>query len=466
MQTRWLATLCLLFAITPSANADVHVPPHERIQLANGTVLLLTERHDVPLINFQAIMRGGGRVDPPAKLGLAGMTVSLFEKGAGKRNALQFAQTVASVGGTIETDASTESTSVSGSFLARDRALMVELLADMLQRPHLDATQFAQLRDRNIEFIRATKDSDLSSVLPIYAEAALFRSHPYGHAVGGDETTLAALTIEDVQHFYAQQMGADRLIVSVAGDFKTAEMKRLLSNAFGKWRKAGAALPAISVPEKEKGRRVVLIDAPDSVQSYFWAGNVGVARGDPRRATLDIVNTLFGGRFTSMLNTELRIRSGLTYGASSRFDRMSQSGHWGLSSFTRTETTTQAIDLAFSLLDKLHSEGITADLVTSARAYVLGQYPLALETGAQWASQLALLEFYGLDHRYIDEYPAALASVDPAKARTVIDQVFPSSEDVVLVVIGKASAIRDELKKYGSLTEMKLSDPTFTIHTP
>jgi len=243
-QTSWLAAVCfMLFAINAPANADVRVPPHERIQLNNGIVLLLTERHDVPLINFEAILRGGGMVDPPAKLGLAGMTVSLFEKGAGKRNALQFAQTVASVGGIIETDASTESTSVSGSFLARDRALMVELLADMLQRPHLDAAEFAQLRDRNIEFIRATKDSDLSSVLPIYAEAALFQSHPYGHAVGGDETTLAALTIQDVQQFYAQQMGADRLILSVAGDFQTAEMKRLLSRAFGNWRKAAAALP-------------------------------------------------------------------------------------------------------------------------------------------------------------------------------------------------------------------------------
>jgi len=178
------------------------------------------------------------------------------------------------------------------------------------------------------------------------------------------------------------------------------------------------------------------------------------------------VNTLFGGRFTSMLNTELRIRSGLTYGASSRFDRMSQSGHWGLSSFTRTDTTIQAIDLAFSLLDNLHAKGIDAELVNSARAYVLGQYPLALETGSQWASQLALLEFYGLDHRYIDDYPAALASVDTSRARTVIDQVFPSSENIVLVVIGKAAVIRDGLKKYGPLTEMGLSDPTFSSGKP
>ncbi|HEU4604370.1 MAG TPA: pitrilysin family protein, partial [Steroidobacteraceae bacterium] len=284
----WTALICTVVFAIPAQAAGVQVPPFERVQLKNGTVLLLTERHDVPLITFQAVLRGGASVDPPAKLGLASMTVSLFAKGAGQRNALQFAQTVASVGGVIETDASTESTSVRGSFLARDRALMVELLADMLQRPHLDAGEFTQLRDRNIEFIRAVKDSDLSSVLPIYAEAALFGAHPYGRPVGGDETSLASLTIDDVRQFYAQQIGADRLILSVAGDFKTAEMKRLLARAFADWRKASQALPTIVAPAREHGRRVVLIDAPESVQSYFWAGNVGVARADPRRAALDI----------------------------------------------------------------------------------------------------------------------------------------------------------------------------------
>src|SRR5690348_3111476 len=109
----WLVgVFAMVFAFT--SHAEVRVPPHERVVLSNGTVLLITDRHDVPLINFQAVMRGGAMVDPTAKLGLASMTVSLFEKGAGKRSALQFAQTVASVGGTIETDASTESTSVSG----------------------------------------------------------------------------------------------------------------------------------------------------------------------------------------------------------------------------------------------------------------------------------------------------------------------------------------------------------------
>ena len=130
---------------------------------------------------------------------------------------------------------------------------------------------------------------------------------------------------------------------------------------------------------------MLLIDAPESVQSYFWAGNVAVAKSDPRRAALDVTNTLFGGRFTSMLNTELRIRTGLSYGASSHFDRLLQPGHWALSSFTQTDTTIQALDLALATLDKLHESGLDPTMLESGKSYVQGQYPLALETSAQWA---------------------------------------------------------------------------------
>ena len=205
------------------------------------------------------------------------------------------------------------------------------------------------------------------------------------------------------------------------------------------------------------------MDAPESVQSYFWAGNIAVAKSDPRRAALDVTNTLFGGRFTSMLNSELRIRTGLSYSASSRFDKLQQPGHWALSSFTQTDTTIQALDLALATLDKLHESGLDQAMLESGKSYVQGQYPLALETSGQWASQLATLEFYGLDRRYIDDYSAALAGVTGADAKTVIGEVFPSSASLAIVVVGNASAIREGLRKYGPVTEMKLADPTFRI---
>ncbi len=97
----------------------------------------------------------------------------------------------------------------------------------------------------------------------------------------------------------------------------------------------------------------------------------------------------------------------------------------------------------------------------SAKSYVLGQYPLGLETASQWAYQLATLEFYGLDRSYIDDYGTALSAVKLDDAKRVVTEVIPPSQRLMLVVIGKADAIREELRKYGPLTEMKLSDPEF-----
>jgi predicted Zn-dependent peptidase len=457
-----LALTCMGLTSTVTAAASVKVPAYERVQLDNGAVLLLMERHDVPMISVQAVVRGGAVTDPAGQSGMASLLADLLGKGAGKRDAQAFASTLASVGGLLSAAAGTEATVVSGSFMARDQKLMVGLLADMLMRPTLDAAQFEAQRTRDIESIRAAKDSELRSLAPVYGKAALFGNHPYGKAVMGSESGLAAIDRESLVRHYREQFGADRLIIAVAGDFRTADMKSALSSAFTGWGKASAVLPAVPVAEHHSGRRVVLIDAPESVQSYFWAGNVGVARSFAQRAPLDVVNTLFGGRFTSMLNSELRIRTGLSYGAGSRFEKLSEPGAWAMSSFTRTETTIEAIDLALSVLDKLHAAALEPAMLDSGKSYVRGQFPLALETPDQWADTLADLEFYRLDRSYIDGYDAALAAVSATDAQKMIREVFPASTDLTLVVIGQAAAIRDGLKKYGPVTEMKLADATFS----
>lgn len=441
--------------------AEVRVPPYERTQLPNGAVLLLMERHELPLISFKATLRGGALTDPAQQAGMSSVLASLLEKGAGKRDAFEFANAIASVGGDMGTVVDAESTVVRGSFLARDQALMIELLSDMLQRPRLAAQEFDTLRARSIEFIRSAKDSDLESLADIYGRAALFGDHPYGRPTMGSEAELATLTHEGVQRHYQQHLGADRLILTVVGDFKAAAMKQALGKAFAGWRKAGAALPAVAQPAPPVGRRVVLVDAPDSVQSYFWMGAPGVARNFSARAPLEVVNTLFGGRFTSMLNSELRIRSGLSYGARSGFEKFSQPGDWNMNSFTRTQTTMETIDLALTVLDRLHEKPLDAEQLASGRAYVRGQFPLALETSGQWANALSDLEFYGLERAYIDGYDAALAAVSAAEAQRMIRERFPRGDALTLVVIGQAAELRDALKKYGTLTELKLSDPRF-----
>jgi zinc protease len=292
----------------------------------------------------------------------------------------------------------------------------------------------------------------------------LFGTHPYARPQGGSERSLAAISQGDVVSYHDTQFGADRTTLVFAGDLDPKWMKQALTTAFGGWARAKspAAAPLKPAP-RVTGRHVLLVDSPGSVQTYFWLANVGVDRRYSGRAALDLVNTLYGGRFTSILNTELRIKSGLSYGASSGFVRGSVPGEFAIRSFTQTENTGKALDLALETLDKLKHGTLEPAMLDSSRAYVLGQYPLRLETAAHWASALSDLEFYGLGKDYIEGYGPALVKVDQGEASAVTADAFPRPDDLVIVLIGDASKIRDTAAKYGPVKEMKITDPDFAL---
>jgi len=150
-------------AATPAAG--VKVPAHERIVLSNGMTLIVMPRHDIPLVSFNAVLRGGESAAAPGKSGVASLVAGLLEKGAGKRDAFAFVDAVEGVGGTFNAAAGPESIAIRGQFLARDQQLMLELLADALLRPRFKLEELENLRDRQIELIKAAKDSDPSELI-------------------------------------------------------------------------------------------------------------------------------------------------------------------------------------------------------------------------------------------------------------------------------------------------------------
>jgi predicted Zn-dependent peptidase len=162
-----------------------------------------------------------------------------------------------------------------------------------------------------------------------------------------------------------------------------------------------------------------------------------------------------------MLNTELRIKSGLSYSARAGFSRGTVAGEFAIRSFTDTANTRKALDLSLDTLARLKQDGVTNDMLDSARAYVLGQYPLGFETAADWAGALAELEFYGLDARYIDHYDAMLRAVSLQDARLVIDDAFPHPDDLTVVLVGDAKKIRRVARRYGPVTVMSITQPEF-----
>jgi len=449
----WMAGACAPLAVAQGPSVELKLPPYKRVKLENGMTLLLMEQHEVPLISFSVVIRSGAVVDPPGKEGLAAVTAELLRKGTKTRTADQLSSDLDFIGGQLAANASPDSSSIAAEFVTKDLVKGLDLLADVILSPTFPADEVAKVLKQRLDGIKAAKDR-AQGVIGQYFNRYLYGSHPYARPPAGDETSLATLTRDDVVRFYGANYIPGGIIFAVSGDFATSEVEKLLTGKFSTWRAKPS--PAVRFPDPipVQGKRLLLVDKPDATQTFFRIGNVGVARSNPDRVWIDVVNTLFGGRFTSWLSTELRIKSGLTYGAGSSFDERLKPGPFFISSFTPNATTVQALDLALATLKRLHEQGISEDELRSAKTYIKGQFPPQIETTDRLAATIAELEFFGLDEREVNTLYSKVDAMTLADAKRIVREYFPLG-NLLFVLIGKASEIEPIVKKYAPSIDRK-----------
>ncbi len=458
---RTLTTLIFGLALTTAASPQtIKIPPHERIVLKNGLTVLLMEKQGVPIVSFAALVKSGSAADPVGQEGLAAQTAELLRKGSKKRSAQQFAADLDFIGGSFESGASPDFTTISAEFLTKDLNKGLDLFADALLQPTFPQEEVDKSLAQSLDGVKGSKDEP-RQVLPIYYYAYLYGARGYGRPEDGDENSLKKINRDSITKFYAANYAPGNTILAIAGEFNAAELRKQLEATFGAWPAKPVTPVVIPAIPASKGKRLLLIDKPDATQTYFAIGNIETTVGDPDRVAIRVVNTIFGGRFTSMLNEALRVESGLTYGVRSSFDPRKEPGPYGIYTFTKNDSTVQAIDMALAVLQKLHKDGISEEQLKSAKSYVKGQFPPTIETSRALAQRIASNEFYGLDDNEVNQLEARIDAVTPEIARQVIQKHFPE-DNLVFVLIGKASAIAPAVKKYAEKQDAReISAPGF-----
>jgi zinc protease len=442
-----------------SAAQTLKLPPHEKVVLKNGLTLLLMEKHGVPIVSCFAIVKAGSAADPVDQAGLASITAGLLRKGSEKRTAQQFATDLDFIGASFEADSAFDYSTVSAEFLTKDLDRGLDLFSDAILHANFPQAEVDKLLAQSVDGVKAAKDQ-ADAVIFSYYEGYLYGTHPYARP-GGDELSLKKIQRAAIQKFYQTYFVPSNTILAVTGEFNSAELKKKLEETFGSW--PAKAAPTVNIPATSsvKGKKILLVDKPDATQTYFAIGNVGVTANDPDRVAIRVVNTAFGGTFASILNTALRIDSGYTYGANSFFQSEKAAGPFAIYSFTKNETTVPAIDLALKVLDDLHKNGLTAAQLDTAKKYIKGQFPPQIETSGQLAGRIATNEFYGLDDNEINQLEVRIDAVTVDSVKQIIEKHFPK-DNLVLVLIGKASEIGPSVKKYADKQdERKISEPGF-----
>lgn len=464
--TRAIAFLFVCGALLAQSPA-VKLPPFSKKTLPNGATLILIEKPDVPLITVRAIFRGGGESVPGGQAGLAPLTAELLRRGTISTSADQISQKLDSLGATLFTGATAGATVVAIEYMKRNQDASLALFEEILLHPAFPETEFKKSQAQAIDEAKSAKDNPGQAIGLFWEPFYYPASHPYHAPLSGDELTLAKLTRESVTGYHKQVFSGRNLILIAAGDLSTPSLGPRLEKIASALPAGEAHKPRQAAPVKFDSPRLLLIDKPDATQTYFMIGWPGLARTDPDRTAVQVINTLFGGRFTSMLNDELRVNSGLTYGARSRFDEERLPGSVFISTYTKVESTVQAIDIALGLLTRLRDKGVSAEQLLSARNYIKGRYPTEeLETADKLANIIGEIELFRLNKGEVDDYYSRLDALTLDQVNAAARKWY-RNDNLQFLLVGPAAKIQEQVKKYApkrkvrSISEPGLTTPAF-----
>ncbi len=449
-------TLAILGCLQLAAQ-EYKLPAYQKFTLKNGLTVYLMEQHEVPKISVSAIIPAGAIYDGD-KAGLASLTATALKHGTANYPKTKLDEELDFIGASVNTYATKESAGLSADFAAKDRDKVLSIVVELLTAPRFDTAEFAKEKKRTLVRLDQAKESP-RSVIGSYFDKFLYGDHVYGNIIAGTPNTVANIEAADLRRFYASNYLPNGSAIAIAGDFNSKDMKALVTKLFSNWKSGkqpneNLASKPITQPTTN---RVLLINKDDAKETTFFIGTPGIARNNPDFVAVDVINTLFGGRFTSMLNDELRVNSGLTYGASSRFNTLKNGGSFIISTFTAGKTTEAAIDKALEVTKKLQEQGVDEKSLSSAKNYVKGQFPPRYETSDQLAGLMTQMFWYNFNESFINDFQKNVDGLNLAKAKEIIAKYFPKDK-LQFVMVGRSADIKKIAEKYGPVTEVQIKE--------
>lgn len=458
-RTILLVLVIIVATLSSNAQSSFKLPAYQKFKLKNGLTVYLMEQHEVPTISVSAILPAGAVYDGD-KSGLATLTAGGLTYGTKNLSKAEIEAQIDFLGASLNTYATKESANVDVKFAKKDQDEILNILKEVLVYPVFDGQEFAKEKARYLQQLERATESP-KNVIENFWDHFIYGNHPYGNPTGGKIASVYKIEAADLKSFYKDNYHPNTAAIAIVGDFDAKEMQNKITKIFADWKKGEsknvaivAASPIPAIP------RVLLVNKDDARETTMFIGGKGVQRGSPDEVAIKVINTALGGRFTSWLNDELRVNSGLTYGARSVFNSFKNSGTFYVSTFTATKTTKPTIDKSVEVLQRLKKNGIDEKTLTSAKNYVKGQFPPEYETSEQLAGLLSQMFFYGFDEGYVNNFEANVDGLNTAKVKGIIEKYFPS-EELQFLFIGKSADIKNTVSGYGQLIEKDIKNGDF-----
>ena len=431
-------------AAGPAPQLSVPTPTAQR--LANGLEVISVRRADLPLVTAQLVVRRGGEMDPPKLAGLADLTANLLTKGAAGRTAPQIAAAAEALGGSLNASAGWDESAVGITVTTPKLPAALSLLAEVVRQPDFNADELKRAKaqavdDLRLQLSRPTALASLATSRGVFGEGA------YGHSRNGTPDSIERITRASVQALHRELYRPDNAILILAGDVTPTQAAQLAQASFGDWQKpASALLPRPVGRTASKLPALLLIDQRGAGQAGVVAAHAAPPRHDADYYVGTVANAVLGGSYSARLNEEIRIKRGLSYGATSRLQALGDAGIWMASAQTKNPSAPQVVNLMLGQFKLLGTTRVSAGELAARKATLIGSYGRSLETTAGLADQIAELAIYGVRLDQIGKYVAQVQAVTPKQIEKYARKHLDDGGSH-LVVVGDAAQFAKTIRQ-------------------
>ncbi|MEW6596820.1 MAG: pitrilysin family protein [Pseudomonadota bacterium] len=429
----------------PGAPVAVVLPKAAERTLPNGLRVIVAKTSDLPLVSAQVLIRRGAASDPPGLAGLASFTADLLPQGTATRSASQIAEEIEALGGAIGASAGYDASAVSLTVLADQLPKALPILADVVRHPAFAQDEIDRLRQQDLDAITVGR-KEPGALAGMAVPAVVFGAGPYGHPSDGTEQSLKRIDRAAISRQYQALYRPDDAVVVLTGDITPDEGFALAQQAFGDWKAPATLLTPPPAQGKPPAPRVVVIDLPGTGQAAVTLAGPAIQRKSPDYYSGALASAVLGGGYSARLNEEVRVRRGLSYGASASLDARREGGLFVARAQTKNQSADEVARLMLNLEETLATAPLPADELTARKATLVGEYGRSAATSAGLADVLGRYATVGVDLGEVQSFTGKLEAVSAAQTKAAASKIADPSR-TSLIIAGDAKLFLPELKK-------------------
>ncbi|HEY2825386.1 MAG TPA: pitrilysin family protein [Gemmatimonadales bacterium] len=453
-------------APTPGHAPTLTVPTWTKAKLANGADLIVTQKHDLPLVAFTISFVGGrANYEPADKPGTASFTSQMLSEGTTTKTGEQFSDAQQLLGTSIFATVGNESGAIGFTALKTKLEPALALVADMLENPTFPVDALERIRGRTVVQLQQAKDRPESIAGNVFQKVLYGDDHPYGRIV--TELSVRAITRDDIVAFHKNYFRPGRAIITVTGDVDPAVVRTMVEAAFARW-PAGGERPTFAYPEVPalRSTTIYLVDKPGAAQSVFHIGLPGPSRTTPDYYAIRVMNNILGGLFQSRLNHDIREVKGWSYGVNSGFGFGRGPGAFDAGGGIVTAKTDSALVEFMAQLKGIQGgQPFTADEIEQGKASLIQGLPRQFGSVNATGSSVASIYVNDLPENFYQQYAAKIDAVTPADMVRVAKQYIDLGH-LDIIIVGDRAVIEPMLRAVNVAPIVRLDADGKPVITP